>query len=277
MYSKLQERLGTAGLIVAVVALVAALGGTAIAASGLNGKQKKEVRKIAKHEAKKNGKRGKQGKQGPQGAQGPQGPQGNPGAKGDTGAAGAAGKSVVTGTEPTETGNCEGRGGSWVEVEGSGARKYSCNGSEGSPWAAGGVLPANATETGGWTFGSTPAGGTYRMAVSFPVALAAGLDGSHVHYINKVGKEVVFNFGTEELEEVTPTECLGSAAEPTATAGNLCVYEGKLFHAFLVSNFSIQTLGGSEEPGASTAGVLLNAEAEEAGAFGYGTWAVTGE
>ena len=44
MFSKLHERLGTAGFVVAIVALVAALAGTAFAAAGLNGKQKKEVK-----------------------------------------------------------------------------------------------------------------------------------------------------------------------------------------------------------------------------------------
>lgn len=79
MISKLRERFGTAGLIVAIVALVLALTGGAFAATGgLNAKQKKEVKKIAKRF---------QGS----GPQGPQGPPGPVGARGETGATGPAG------------------------------------------------------------------------------------------------------------------------------------------------------------------------------------------
>lgn len=83
MFSKLHERLGTAGLVVAIIALVAALAGTAIAATGLNSKQKKEVKSIAKQFA---------GEDGSAGPAGPAGPQGPPGAKGDTGSQGPEGK-----------------------------------------------------------------------------------------------------------------------------------------------------------------------------------------
>ncbi|HVV72142.1 MAG TPA: hypothetical protein VHI52_11700 [Verrucomicrobiae bacterium] len=51
---RIHQKLGTAGLIVAIVALVAALAGGAYAAGGgLSGKQKKEVTKIAQVEAEK--------------------------------------------------------------------------------------------------------------------------------------------------------------------------------------------------------------------------------
>lgn len=86
MFTRIHDKLGTAGLIVAVVALIAALTGTAFAAAGLNGKQKKEVKKIAKSVAKA----------------GPTGPAGLPGAKGDTGAPGPAGKEGPEGPEGKE-------------------------------------------------------------------------------------------------------------------------------------------------------------------------------
>ena len=48
MLSRLHQKLGTAGLVVAVVALVAALGGAAIAAGGgLTGQETQEVKKSA--------------------------------------------------------------------------------------------------------------------------------------------------------------------------------------------------------------------------------------
>lgn len=100
MFSKLHERLGTAGLVIAVLALVVALAGTAFAATGLNGKQKKEVKKIAKQFA---GKPGAVGPVGPAGPAGPQGPKGDPGPKGETGAPGQPGEEGEVG-EPGETG-----------------------------------------------------------------------------------------------------------------------------------------------------------------------------
>ena len=130
MLSRLRERLGIAGLIVAVVALVAAVGGTALAASGaLTGKQKKEVNKIAKSYQGK----GPAGPQGPAGANGTNGSNGKDGAAGNPGAPGApgaAGKSVVS--EEVEAGSeCE-AGGYSFEVEGSGESHNVCNGSSAS-------------------------------------------------------------------------------------------------------------------------------------------------
>jgi hypothetical protein len=246
MLSKLHQRLGTAGFVVAIVALIAALAGTAFAAVGLNNKQKKEVTKIAKKFA------GKQGPTGPQGAVGPQGPQGKPGPQGEKGKDGEEGP----------------------------------QGDPGSPWTAGGTLPIGSTETGGWSLpfiaeGGAPVGvETYDVAISFPIQLLEELDGAHVHFINAAGKEV-FSEGVEP-KEVNPTECLGTAAEPTATSGNLCVYTGSLtetaspggaFGAFKYLQ-PIRKLS-ADEPGASVAGALLRFHVAE-DAHGYGTWAVTG-
>jgi hypothetical protein len=103
MFERIHEKLGTAGLIIAVVALIAALTGTAFAAAGLNPKQKKEVTKIAKSVAKK----GPTGPQGPAGAPGAKGDAGAAGAKGATGPQGPPGEDGATGPEgpagPTET------------------------------------------------------------------------------------------------------------------------------------------------------------------------------
>lgn len=102
MFSRIHDKLGTAGLVIAVVALIAALAGTAFAAAGLNGKQKKEVKKIAKKYA---GKQGPQGPQGPQGAQGPKGDRGLQGERGPEGEVGPAGPvETVLPAGKTETG-----------------------------------------------------------------------------------------------------------------------------------------------------------------------------
>jgi hypothetical protein len=120
MISRIRDRLGPAGFVLAIVALVAALGGGAYAASGgLNGRQKTEVKKIAQTEAKKfetagpagpagangkDGSSGSNGKDGAQGAQGPQGPQGPQGLQGKDGKDGKTGFTKVLPPGETETG-----------------------------------------------------------------------------------------------------------------------------------------------------------------------------
>jgi hypothetical protein len=82
MFSRIQQKLGTAGFVIAIVALIVALGGAAYAAMpGLNSKQKKEVKKIATGLVKS----------GPAGPNGPAGAKGDIGAQGASGATGAAG------------------------------------------------------------------------------------------------------------------------------------------------------------------------------------------
>jgi len=98
MLKRIHDKLGTAGLAVAVVALVVALTGTAFAAAGLNGTQKKEVKKIAKQYA---GKQGPQGLKGDNGSAGAQGAKGHQGAKGDEGKQGPEGEEGPPG--PAET------------------------------------------------------------------------------------------------------------------------------------------------------------------------------
>ena len=112
MIKRLHDRLGPAGLVIAVIALVAALSGAAFAASGgLTPKQKKEVKKIAKSFQGT-------GPQGVQGVQGSAGPKGDQGPKGDAGLRGPRGEEGPQGPPgPTET-----------------------------------TLPAGKTETGTWMF-----------------------------------------------------------------------------------------------------------------------------
>lgn len=98
MLKRIHDKLGSAGLAVAVVALIAAVAGTAFAAGGLTKKQEKQVIKIAKRYAGKKGPQGPKGDTGPAGAPGPKGDQGP---RGDTGAQGPEGKEGPPG--PTET------------------------------------------------------------------------------------------------------------------------------------------------------------------------------
>jgi hypothetical protein len=102
MFSRMHNKLGTAGLVVAIVALVAALSGAAFAAvDRLSPQEKKEVGKIVKKEVKKIK---PVALPGPAGPAGPKGDPGPAGPKGDAGAAGAEGPQGEEGPPgPTET------------------------------------------------------------------------------------------------------------------------------------------------------------------------------
>jgi hypothetical protein len=200
---RIHQRLGTAGLIIAVAALALALTGAAIAAGGaLSAKQTKEVTKIAKKYA---------GKPGASGAQGPAGPAGANGKDGVSGAPGANGKSVTVTEIPTgEATECEERGGAMVAEEGAVSGTEVCNG---SPWAVG-TLPTGATEAGVWI---VVAGNV--APISFPVPLSAGIAENHV---KKVAEGVT-----------PPAECdnaegaAASPANPEADPGFLCIFVGE--------------------------------------------------
>jgi len=192
MLSRIHNKLGTAGLVVAIVALIAALGGAAYAASDnhLSGGEKKEVTKIAKKYAGKPGPTGPKGATGAAGAAGAKGATGPKGDKGATGEKGPKGDKGATGkTGPTGPKGATGPG---FEPP----------------------LPVGDTETGAWAI----ANANSLVSASFNVALAAK------------PKAIVFIGGSVTGERVVPKEavketvCEGSAAAPTAPSGVLCVY-----------------------------------------------------
>lgn len=248
MFSRIHNKLGTAGLVVAIVALVAALAGTAIAAVGLNSQQKKEVKKIAKKFA------GKQGPIGPVGPQGSQGPAGPAGKDGTNGTNGANGKSVNTGNEAAGTGNCEGQGGVWVEVEGSGTKRYVCNGEDGASGASG-------TMTGDWSFTAKGPAGVL-MSISYPERLPAGVS-FPAEGENFIGPG-----------ETATTDCPGSASNPEALPGNLCLYaEGVTSAGTGTDKHPTGYFGYTSDPrSGATVEFAIDSEAE---GYGFGSWAVT--
>jgi collagen triple helix repeat protein len=273
MYRKLRERIGTAGLIVSILALIVALGGGAFAAAGgLTGKQKKEVKTIAKQFA---GKPGVQGSQGLQGPAGPQGPQGPPGAKGEDGTDGANGKSVlVTPVDPGDF-ECDELGGTLVEEEDGSQQVEVCNGKEGPPGEDGEtgfteVLPPGKTETGTWSFSGTDASAAGAFLFDFiaPISFTIPLN-SEMFQVE--GESKVHYQGQPDFS----TFCTGSALEPSAPLGELCVYSGE------VENAEITGIGGAETqfsftPTKSGAMIRLSFTGGAGeGAFGFGAWAVT--
>lgn len=282
MLSKLHDRLGTAGFVVAVVALIAVLAGTAYAAAKLNSTQKKEVEKIAKKFAKA-------GPTGPTGPAGPQGAKGEAGAGGKDGATGPNGTSVTNTTVSTagDNGNCVGTGGS--KFVGTSAT-YACNGQTGFTE----TLPSSKTETGAWSYGKVfypGATAPINAAATFAIPLSAGVPG---HLILANNQELAVGGGG--VEEVTPTQCGaavgGTAAEPKAAPGNFCMYIAKQTGtvalgaaegSILESNFNILNPGSSVVAGGNTGttGAILRIQLKATVAEpsptseGWGTWAAT--
>ncbi len=269
MFSQIRKQINPA-MGLAFVALIFAITGGAFAATGGgkggNGSHASLTASIAKAKKKtvSKGARGPAGHPGKNGAPGPAGPAGPAGPVGPAGPAGPVGPAGGPGAKG-ETGP--------QGIQGIQGPK----GATGSPWTAGGTLPPEATETGGWTMGD---GNTVHIgagngaiaelnhaAISFTIPLAKALDEHHVQS-NPVG----FPAGASTTET---ENCPGSVTEPKAKSGFLCVYTGEEsemeFPAPLASEFN-----GAERAGTDTAGAMLvNINIGEH-SFGVGSWAVTG-
>ncbi len=276
MISRIRDRLGPAGFVLAIVALVAALAGGAYAASGgLSGKQKKEVEKIAKKFA---GKPGAPGATGPQGPAGPAGKDGSNGAKGDTGDKGEKGEKGDTGNSGTsvttqsftgtkQVGSVECTEGG-VEVKSASPATAVCNGKGGS---GGGplVLEESQTETGTWNFVSN--GATEQVVpISFPIPLAAGdVEAMTVEFLNE--------------NQETSTECPGTVEEPKAEPGVLCIYTTPLLTTSALGGTAYKPVSKKKfeelpEPyvrGVVSSGTYLVFENISNGQTAGGTFAVT--
>jgi hypothetical protein len=233
-----REPFGTAGLIIAMIALVAALGGTALAAKGaLTGKQKKEVAKIAKKYA------GKDGAVGAAGPQGLSGPKGEPGVKGDPGLQGLQGEEGPPGPSgPT------------------------CNEVTGAC-----LLPPGATETGYWSF-SGRGKETFETEVeSVKSSHTLGVQSAFatISYPLRVPSAPTFNIMLPG--DPADPDCPGSAEQPKAEPGNVCLYTVEFSHAHLSGFTTFYT----KDP-TSGVGMEFTIDAGEEG-YGLGTWAVTAE
>jgi hypothetical protein len=251
MISRIHSKLGTAGLVVAIVALVAALGGGAYAAQqGLNGKQKKEVKKIAKKFAGKNGAPGATGPQGPKGDTGAAGKDGTNGTNGTNGAPGQS----VTGTPINTGGACGSQTG--VKYTLGATSTDVCNGATGFTE----TLPSGKTETGVWSLG--PKSETEVLPLSFSIPLDEAPEA--LHFVNEEGEEETGESGVG----VTPVNCLGSAEEPKALPGQVCVYEAGNFGEAVGFN------GNEELTQLFTSGATLFYQIAE-NQVAFGTFAVT--
>jgi hypothetical protein len=256
MISRIHEKLGTAGFVIAIVALIAALGGTALAAAGLNSKQKKEVKKIAKSFQGK-GPTGPAGPAGPQGSKGDAGAAGKEGPQGGTGSIGATGLQGATG----EAGAC----------------------SNANPTCD---LPPGATLTGNWGFvapaRATGSSGDEVEVVSLDYSLRIPQFSANPPEVRWIGSDGWLEAGDPPYDTVN---CPGTPAEPEAEPGFLCIYAVRVSNQDLATNHlrkpcNIPGLGGPgsevETVDFSSGGLLTfcaNDPAERT--LGYGSWAVT--
>jgi hypothetical protein len=267
MSDAIRRRFNATGFV-AVLALVFAMSGGAYAASRYVITSTKQIKPSVLKSLQ-----GRAGASGAQGAAGAAGPAGAAGAKGETGATGPQGPKG----EPGATGP-QGPAGA--------------NGTTGFT----STLPAGKTETGTWSFDSSSEYVDV-ASLSFNIPLAEPLGASQVHYILANGKEFISKLAEEGgyTFEALPSEaCLGSAANPTATPGNLCVYETEAAGVFKVhTGNEEESVRGEifpaskyppnfhhETGGADTGGAALAFGAKPValiGSLGWGTWAVTAE
>jgi hypothetical protein len=124
------------------------------------------------------------GKPGAPGAPGAVGPQGPGGPKGDTGAQGPQGEEGPQGPQ-------------------------------GEPWTAGGTLPSNETEMGTWAVGINDT--AYMVSLSFNIPLKE--EAPELGFVNLAGEEAGDGETFHAVEH-----CTGSAEEPSAPAGYVCIY-----------------------------------------------------
>lgn len=219
MYRRFHNRFGTAGLVVAIVALVAAVGGTALAAGGLSSAEKKLIKK----EVKKYAKAGPQGPQGLPGTAGANGKDGAPGAKGAPGEAGPQGPAGPAG--PAGAPGPDGEAGVCSE------ENTEC------------VLPSGATMTGIYSFIDDDTGdGTeffereHVAQISYPLKVEFAPDSEHRIWVGQESESQRIENGKPPFDTV---HCPGTAQDPAALPGYLCVYDGGGY------NFGV---GGEKQP-----------------------------
>lgn len=287
MLSAIRRRMTYANVAV-TLALLFAMSGGAYAASRYVVTSTKQIKpSVLKQLQGKAGANGAQGPSGPAGPQGPAGAQGPAGSNGTNGANGANGQSVTSAEFGGSKGKCKAGGSEFKAVSGT---TFACNGE-----AAGGgelpeTLPAGRTLKGYWAatgYGEAgyphPGTGFVRTAVSyaFPVE---GLNQETIHYISeefwqeKEVEEEMESSITHQVEKVTvklkdPAGCSGTAEDPGAEPGNLCVFE--ISESNITS--TLPPFVEATQPGSQhQSGFLIKAlTAAKGPAALEGSWAVT--
>lgn len=271
MFSTLRNRFGIPGVI-SVIALVFAMFGGAYAASNSSGGGKATASVKAKKGPR--GPKGATGPAGPAGPAGPQGPVGANGKDGSNGTNGSNGATGATGASPTGTefagaksGHCTEGG---IEVKGANTT-FVCNGAKGADGQTGftKTLPPGESEYGHWLFPLTQEGQAIAFSsISFVIPYP-GDEGPETHFV--------------EVDDTSVSACPGTAEEPRAEPGNLCVYQSPLGSGTGAYTFNPVFTGFLVD----TAGVTMwfdmrkepkidpNEPQKYASSFGFGNWVVT--
>ncbi len=120
----------------------------------------------------------------------------------------------------------------------------------------------NKTETGTWGVNASTADsfGVF-VPISFTIPLETALDAAHAIYVPSSGPNP------------DAVHCPGNAADPSAASGYLCIYEG-MINALAFSGEIYSPDGAGPGVGVTGAAVVFGALGN--GAYGLGTWAVTG-
>jgi hypothetical protein len=254
----------TPATVIATIALVFAMTGGAYAAKKYLITSTKQISPKVLTALK-----GKAGATGAAGAPGPKGATGATGATGGTGAAGPQG--------PAGPAGAQGAAGAKGETGPKG--EAGKNGTFGE-----GTLPSGVTEKGVWSLtayqGEEAASngeeieteGQWNVPVTFPTSLAAGLDANHVRYVPIPNGPPVEN-------NPDPIHCSGSAENPTAASGYLCVYEAEISEIIAPQAVPIHPVGKSgigTDPFGFRISFIVTGVKEEPEGNARGTWAVTG-
>jgi hypothetical protein len=164
-------------------------------------------------------------------------------------------------------------GGTRFEVEASGVKNYVCNGAEGAEGATGWApsLPPGKTETGTYSIGKATeaqiGSGSIYEPISFPFPLPPGEGFAN----GGEPKEIP----VEYVASGTTAHCKGSAKNPTADEGFMCVYHSFGSGTELPEFSNIEPETPAAEFGAGRTGVVLLFKVTATGATNVGTWAVT--
>ena len=303
MFDRVRKYL-TPGTFIALLALVLAVTGGAFAATGGGGGSSHATLTTSAAKAKvklKTGPRGatgpagKNGANGAPGAQGPAGPAGATGAKGETGAPGGngtdgtdgstgpAGETVFVKTLGPNQGGCDAGGAEFSNKTGKAA---ACNGESGTGGGGGEgypkFLPEGKSETGTWGTYLPPGVAEEAHAVSpisFPIQLELAPKGQY--YVTLAEQEAVPTGVPAECQvEVEGKKVVGSAGDPVAAEGYLCIYEAnrEAPEPLKIHDFLKKPTPSGE--GGKVGALLAFVDDEEPSGTEVqvaGTWAVTAE